>query len=92
MVQRKYIVQLENGMHLRPAGVLCTEAARYDCKIRVRGSHKEVSAKSLLGVVGAMIKQGDEIVITYDGNREEEVAESMTGFLQEEGIAVPAET
>lgn len=91
MVQKKYIVQLENGMHLRPAGVLCSEAARYDCKIRLRSSHKEVSAKSLLGVVGAMVKQGDEIILTYDGNREEEIAENMTKFLQEEGIAIPAE-
>lgn len=90
MLQKKYIVLLKEGMHLRPAGILCTEAARYECKIQIKSSHREVSAKSLLGVVGAMIKHGDEIVITYDGCREEEVAEHMTEFLKEEGIAIPA--
>lgn len=86
MVQKKYCILLKEGMHLRPAGEFCTEAAKYSCKITVKTARKEVSARSLLGVIGAMIQCGEEITLTFEGEDAEDVARSMTKYIVDRGI------
>lgn len=77
MVSQKIIIHNPTGLHLRPAGIFCNTANRFKCKITFEFDHNIVNAKSVLGVLGACIKKGDEIVIVCDGDGEAEALRAM---------------
>ena len=76
MVKQFVRVKNPTGLHLRPAGLLCREALRYQSSIRFLFGDSVVNAKSVLSVLGACIKSGDEIELVCDGADE---GEAMRG-------------
>ena len=78
MVSRKVTIINPTGLHLRPAGIFCNTAVNYKCKVTFRyGGNNSANAKSVLSVLGACIKMGDEIELMCDGLDEEEALEAM---------------
>ena len=72
MVTQKVQIINPTGLHLRPAGIFCQEAMKYTSNITFRyGINGTANAKSVLSVLGACIKSGDEIEIVCDGDDEE---------------------
>ncbi len=73
MIKRKVKIKNPTGLHLRPAGMFCKRAAEFeDCSIRFRVDDNTTgNAKSVLSVLAACIKQGDEIEIICEGDSEE---------------------
>jgi phosphocarrier protein HPr len=72
MVSRKVVVKNPSGLHLRPAGLLCKTAIEFQSKVNIHFGDTTANAKSVLGVLGACIKTGDEIEIFCEGEDEEE--------------------
>ena len=77
MVRKKVRISNPTGLHLRPAGIFCNMANRYDCKVMFEHKETTANAKSVLSVLGACIKSGDEIVLVCDGPGEEEALQAM---------------
>ena len=78
MVTKKVKIVNATGLHLRPAGVVCETAMKYNSKITfATDNHYEANAKSVLSVLGACVKTGEEIVITCEGADEKEALEDM---------------
>lgn len=71
MVSEKVVVTNPSGLHLRPAGLLCKEALGFKSSITLQKEHSVSNAKSVLSVLGACVKSGDEIQITCAGEDEE---------------------
>lgn len=82
MVSAKAVIQNETGLHLRPAGTLCTVALRYSCKINLKIREANVNAKSVLGVLSACIKQGEEVEIVCDGEQEQEALTKIISLIE----------
>ena len=61
MVCQKVIIKNPTGLHLRPAGKLCDEAIKYESKITFQHRETSTNVKSLLSVLGACVKYGDEL-------------------------------
>ena len=73
MVAQKIIIKNPTGLHLRPAGNLCKEAMKFKSKVTFIYDEKNVAnAKSVLSVLGACIKSGDEIELICNGEDESE--------------------
>lgn len=72
MVKQRVTIQNPTGLHLRPAGILCKEAMQYKSHITFRYGDNIANAKSVLSVLGACIKSGDEIELICEGEDEEE--------------------
>lgn len=73
MVSQKVRVTNPSGLHLRPAGNLCTEASRFQSLITFKYKEKNTAnAKSVLSVLGACVKCGEEIEFICEGPDEEE--------------------
>ncbi len=77
MVKAKIRIKNPTGLHLRPAGILCNEAVKYDCSVNFQFRDTISNAKSVLSVLGACIKCGDEIEFICDGKDEEEALSAM---------------
>lgn len=89
MVNGTVWIKNPTGLHLRPAGLFCKTAMQFDSKISIRKKTKyddvTANAKSVLSVLGACIKSGDEIEIICEGADEEEALEGMVQLV-EDGI------
>ena len=67
MVRQKVVIKNPTGLHLRPAGNLCKEAIKYKSLITFTFRDSTANAKSVLSVLGACVKCGDEIELICDG-------------------------
>lgn len=83
MVSKKVIVNNPTGLHLRPAGIFCNTAVKFDCKISFEHGTTIANAKSVLSVLGACIKKGDEIMLICEGADEEEALEAMVKAVED---------
>lgn len=86
MINGKVVIKSETGLHLRPAGDLCKLAMEFPCKIELRSGNRTVNAKSVLGVLSACIKFGDEVEILCDGEKEEEAYNQIADALESEFV------
>ncbi|MCI5516990.1 HPr family phosphocarrier protein [Roseburia sp. MUC/MUC-530-WT-4D] len=83
MVSQKIKIMNPTGLHLRPAGNLCKEAMKFKSLITFEYRNNVANAKSVLSVLGACIKSGDEINLICDGEDEEEALASLVKAIEE---------
>jgi phosphocarrier protein HPr len=89
MVSSKVTVKNPSGLHLRPAGNLCKTSLKFHSKIELVFGATVANAKSVLSVLGACVKCGDEIEVRCSGDDEQDALKAVTdlaesGFGEEE--------
>ena len=77
MVSRKVVIKNPTGLHLGPAGILCKEAMKFKSLITFSFKGNTANAKSVLSVLGACVKCGDEVEFTCEGIDEEEALQAL---------------
>ena len=82
MVSKKVTIVNPSGLHLKPVGLLCNLASRYDSRIMVCNHKGKANAKSVLSVLGACVKCGDEIAIECEGTDEEEALQALAEAIE----------
>lgn len=82
MLKQKVTVKNQTGLHLRPAGILCRTAMLYKSHISLKHGDTTANAKSVLSVLGAGVKTGDELEITCEGMDEQEAMEAMVNLFE----------
>ena len=88
MVSQLVRITNPTGFDLKPAGSLCNLAMNYKCKVHfVYDGENRANAKSVLSVLGACVKAGDEIILQCDGEDEVEALEKIAAFI-ESGLEV----
>lgn len=83
MVSSKVVVNNPTGIHLRPAGLLCQIALEFESKIDIKFNETTANAKSVLSVLGACVKTGDEIEILCEGEDEEEALRTVVKAIED---------
>lgn len=84
MVSRKVTILNPSGLHLRPAGNLCKEAIRYQSKVElIYGDGNTANAKSVLSILGACVKFGDEVEYRCTGPDEEACLDALTALTED---------
>lgn len=82
MVSKKVTIKNPTGLHLRPAGELCKTAMQFKAKITFSFGGGTSNAKSVLSVLGACVKSGDEIELICEGEDEEEALKKMVEAIE----------
>jgi phosphocarrier protein len=82
MVKQKVTVMNRTGLHLKPSGILCNEAIKYKSTVNFQFRTVNVNAKSVLGVLAACVKCGDEIEFICEGPDEEEALAAMVSVVE----------
>lgn len=83
MVSQKTTIKNPTGLHLRPAGLFCKTAVQFKSKITFRFKETSGNAKSLLSVLGACVKRGDEVEIICEGDDEAEALAEMLRVIED---------
>ena len=72
MVEKTYLIQNEQGLHMRPAGLVTNTMMKMDCDVNLIVNGNKVNAKSIMNVMAACIKKGTEVTLVCEGPQEEE--------------------
>ena len=82
MLSQAIKIKNPTGLHLRPAGNLCKEAMKFKSKITFEYRGNTANAKSVLSVLGACIKSGEEITLICEGEDEREALQSLIAYIE----------
>ncbi len=83
MVSKKVVVKNPTGLHLKPAAVFCKEALNFQSTVTFTFDTTTANAKSVLSVLAACVKCGDEIEIVCVGPDEEEALRALIKAVNE---------
>ena len=78
MVSKKLVINCHEGLHLRPATNLCKVAIHYDAKITLQVRNVTANVKSVLNILAAQVKEGEEVTFLCDGPDEELALKEIT--------------
>lgn len=81
MVSQLVKIVNPTGFHVHPAGNLCREAMKFKSRITFNYDGNTANAKSVLSVLGACIKAGDEITLICEGTDEAEALEYLVTYI-----------
>lgn len=70
------------GLELHPAGNFCREAMKFPCHITFEYGNNTANAKSVLSVLGACVRFGDEITLICEGEEEEAALKHLVEFME----------
>lgn len=82
MVKQKVMITNPSGLHLRPAGNLCKEASKYDAEVEFAYDGVIANAKSVLSVLSACVKCGEEIELICNGEDEQEAMQGLLSVIE----------
>lgn len=81
MVKKDAVVNIEVGLHARPATFFIQKSNEFKSSIWVEKDERRVNAKSLLGVLSLGIVQDTTITLIADGPDEEEAVEALAALV-----------
>jgi len=72
-------LKIENkaGLHARPAALFAKSASAFTSTIMLVKGEKSVNAKSIIGIMGLGVKQGDNLLLKVEGPDAEEAATAL---------------
>lgn len=82
MVSGYVTVKNPKGLHLRVAEKFCEVALEYPCYILIQSKNAKLNGKSILGVLGACVRQNDEIEIICEGEQEQEALKALIELVE----------
>ncbi|GAB6137830.1 HPr family phosphocarrier protein [Halanaerobaculum tunisiense] len=82
---KKQLVEVNNetGIHARPASMLVEEANNFDSDVAIIKDDKEVSAKSIMGIMSLGVNQSTEITIKAEGSDEEDAVAALVDLIED---------
>ncbi len=82
MVSQKVKINNPAGLHVQPAGRLCQVAMEFQSKITFQTKNGNISnAKSLLSVLGASVRCGEELEFVCEGADEESALQRIIALV-----------
>ena len=72
MVKKEVSVQNKTGLHARPASEFVKKASTFNSSIFIEFKDRSINAKSIVGILSAGIGDGSKLVLTAEGEDEEE--------------------
>ena len=81
MIQKSVQIKLEGGLEARPVAMLVQVASQYDSRVYIESANKKVNAKSIMGMMGLGLDQGETVTVVADGDDEEAAVAGIENFL-----------
>ena len=88
MIEKEVTIINKAGMHTRPASMIVRIAAKFKADFYISKGGFEVNGKSIIGVMTLAAEQGSTLILTFEGEDEEELSEEMIKFF-EDGFGEP---
>ena len=80
MIEREVTIRNRAGLHTRPAASVVKLAAKFKSEFFIIKDGFEINGKSIIGVMTLAAEQGSELILRFEGDDEQQAAESMVGL------------
>ncbi len=81
-MQKVFTVKNPTGLHARPATLLVQKATSFPCEVMIVKDGKEMNAKSIMGIMSLAAKQGDQLTVITNGEKEAEALEAIGAIIE----------
>lgn len=81
MIKKEAVIRLENGLEARPIALLVQVASQFDSTVYLEYGDKRVNAKSIMGMMTLVLVAGDKVMVTADGEDENEAVDAIVTYL-----------
>ena len=81
MFSEKVTLVNPQGFHMRPASLIVAEVGKYDATVTIVRNGAEIPGNSLMAMMAAGIKCGEEIEIRAEGPQENEAGRAIVDFI-----------
>lgn len=78
MIEKKFKITSDSGIHARPATKLVNIAVEFESQIDLEINGKKVDLKSIMGLMSLGIYYGEFITVYCDGEDEKEAIDALT--------------
>lgn len=86
MVKKTYVIIDKEGMHARPASLLTKAAIKFQGRVEMIFKGKKASVKSIIGIMGFGIKQGESFDLEIDGPNETQLMAELEAVMFENNL------
>ncbi len=80
MIERKVKIVNNAGLHTRPAATIVKLAAKFKSEFFISKDGLNINGKSIIGVMTLAAEKGSELMLTFDGEDENEAAETIIDY------------
>ena len=81
MTTKEMTINIPSGLEARPVALLVQVASKYESSNYIECENKKVNAKSIMGMMSLGLASGENIVVTANGDDENEAVESIEKYL-----------
>ena len=81
MVTREIVIGDHSGANASPAAMLVQLASKFESSIHVDQAEKRTNAKSIMGMMTLVLNNGEELIVTAEGDDEELAVDNIEKFL-----------
>ena len=81
MISKSITISIPSGLEARPIALLVQVASRFESKITIESGDKTVNAKSIMGMMSLGLDNGEELVVSADGEDEQMAVDGIEKFL-----------
>lgn len=82
MIEKKIKIINRAGLHTRPAATIVKMAAKYKCDFYISRDGMNINGKSIIGVMTIAAEEGAELVLTFNGEDEEQASKEIVDFFE----------
>lgn len=84
MKQITLTIESASGLHARPASSLVAKAQAFESEIAIEKNGNSINGKSIIGILGLAVSNGDEITLTAEGLDEDQAILALEKLIREE--------
>lgn len=82
MITRSIKVEVQNGIDVSPVAKCVQVASQFESRIYIEHDTKKVNAKSIMGMMALGIVPGQTVIVSADGDDEEQAIRGIADFLE----------
>lgn len=84
LIEKKLVINNEQGLHARPAALFVQVANKYESDVFVRKGRQEVNGKSIMGLMTLAAEKGSHIYLKVNGPDAKTAVEDLEKVLSGE--------
>ncbi len=82
MIEKEVEIVNNAGLHTRPAATIVKLASKYNSDFYINKDGMNINGKSIIGVMTLAAAKGSKLLLTFDGEDEQEMAREIVDYFE----------
>ncbi len=87
MTSKQVTIKSSTGIHAKPAAIFVKTANKFPCDIIIEKENVKINGKSIMGIMMLSLTRGSQVLLSAQGDREEEAVEELSGLMESDFAA-----